>query len=116
MKKFEFKETIKAAESYRILKTKDNPRITAMLAHLLLNDFQDVFLLDGNNFIMFAELKSFEDFKDECLNGNNEAACIQEMFITKKGNKFIYWRDEERDDDYLTKYEAQNELEAVKTP
>lgn len=106
MGKFEFKETIKASESYRIFKIKDNPTITTNLAHLLLNDLQDVFLVDGKTFLMFAELKSFEDFKDEYLNANNEAASLEEMFITRKGTKFIYWKNRDTGEDYLTKYEA----------
>lgn len=107
MKKFKFEETIKAKESYRIFKIKN---ITADQLPLTVTDLHDLILLDGSTFVMGAQFRSFEDFIYECVNGNNEAAGLCEMFITKKGNKFIYWRDYEADEDYLTKYEeAQNE-------
>lgn len=102
MKKFKFKETIKAKESYRIFKKE---RFTAQELPLTVTDLHDVILLDGNFFVMGAETRSYEDFIEECINGDNEAAYFCEMFITKKGNKMIYWRDAATDEDFLTKYE-----------
>lgn len=102
MKKFKFEETIKAKNGgYAILSTN---RLSPNL-HYLLNDFQDIFLKDGTLFIMGAQSSHYDEFKREYLEGNNEAAVLCEMFVTRKGNKFIYWRDEELDIDYLTKYE-----------
>lgn len=111
---FKFQETIKAKNAYKIYKTnyllektKDDSKNALFHKVLLLNstDFTDLTLLDGNEFIMAAELKSFKDFKEECLDGNNEAAQLEEMFITKKGNKYIYWRDIITGEDFLTKIE-----------
>lgn len=111
---FKFKETIKAKTNYKVYKTnyllektKDDSNNAAFHDLLLLNstDFTDLTLMDGNTFIMAAELREFKDFKYECLEGKNEAAKLEEMFITKKGNKFIYWRDIESGEDFLTKIE-----------
>lgn len=115
---FEFKETIKAKNDYKIYKTdyllektKDDSRNANFYTILLMNstDYTDLTLLDGNEFVMAAELKSYKDFKYECLDGNNEAAKLEEMFITKKGNKFIYWRDIITNEDFLTKMEDQKQ-------
>lgn len=102
MAKFKFKETIKAQECYRVIKIE---KVKAEQLPLTVTDLHDVVLVDGNTFIMGAELKSFEVFKDWYINGGCETARLYEMFITKKGNKFIYWGDSEADEDYLTKYE-----------
>ena len=111
---FKFKETIKASESYKIYKTrflldktKDDSRNASFHTLLLMNttDYTDLVLLNGNAFVMAAQSRSFKDFKYECLEGNNEAAKLEEMFITKKGNKYIYWRDIITDEDFLTKIE-----------
>lgn len=111
---FKFKETIKAKNEYKIYKTdyllektKDDSHNAAFHYLLLMNttDFTDLTLLDGNEFVMAAQLKSFKDFKYEYLDGNNEAAKLEEMFITRKGNKYIYWRDIITDEDFLTKIE-----------
>ena len=101
MKKFKFEETIKAKEYYAI----HSINTLAPVHQYLINDFQDVFLRDGNNFVMGAQSAVYDEFKREYLEGHNEAAVLCEMFITRKGNKFIYWRDEELDIDYLTKYD-----------
>lgn len=102
MKKFKFEETIKAQKGgYAIFSAN---RLSPD-QYYLLNDFQDIILVDGDLFIMGAQSRPFDEFKRDYLEANNEAAILCEMFITRKGNKYIYWRDEEADIDYLTKYE-----------
>lgn len=112
MKKFKFKETIKAGNGYRVFnthtlleKTKDNNLGFHDLVLMQTTDFTDVVLLDGGQFVMAAQLKSFEEFKADCLEGN-EGFTLLEMFVTRKGNKYIYWKDDETDEDFLTKYEV----------
>ena len=63
-------------------------------------------VLDGNEFLFFAELRSMEDYVDECKNGNNECAVKFEVFTTAKGNQFIYWGDIETGEDFITKVVA----------
>ena len=41
----------------------------------------------------------------EVLDDGNELAHKVEVFTTVKGNQFIYWRDEESDEDFITKVE-----------
>lgn len=113
---FRFRETIKARENYKIYKTdyllektKDDQNNQTFYTYLLMHttDFTNVVVLDGGMFVMTAQLKSFEEFKEDYLEGGNDAAELVEMFITKKGNKYIYWRDNAADEDYITKYEDQ---------
>jgi len=111
---FTFKETIKASKEYKIYKTdflldktKEDSK-NAMFHDLLLlssTDYTDLTLLNGDEFVMTAQSRTYKDFKHECLDGNNEAAELEEMFITRKGNKYIYWRDIETKEDFLTKFE-----------
>jgi len=111
---FEFKETIKASKGYKIYKTnflldktKDDSKNAGFHDLLLLSstDYTDLTLLNGDEFVMAAQSRTFKDFKYEFLDGNNEAAKLEEMFITRKGNKYIYWRDIITDEDFLTKIE-----------
>lgn len=58
-------------------------------------------LCDGDEAVMLAKLAKWDEYlynKDE-----NECFNLCEVFTTQKGNQFIYWRDEEIDQDYLTK-------------
>ena len=116
---FEFKETIKAKTNYKVYttkylleKTKDDSSNAMFHDLVLLNtsDFTDLILMDGGTFVMAAESKSFSEFKNEVLEGNNEAAKLEEMFITRKGNKYIYWRDIITGEDFLTKIEEDQKL------
>ena len=52
-----------------------------------------------------GERRSWEDYKEEVLDDGNEMVHKVEVFITVKGNQFIYWRDEESDEDFVTKVE-----------
>lgn len=58
-------------------------------------------LYDGDRLIMVADQMSVEAFDD--AQENNEAFNLCEVFTTIAGNIFAYWRDEELDEDYITK-------------
>lgn len=58
-------------------------------------------LYDGDRLIMVADRMDIEEFND--AKENNEAYNLCEVFTTVAGNVFAYWRDEELDEDYLTK-------------
>ena len=60
-------------------------------------------LYDGNEFIMIAKKASWEQYKDEAK--DNECFNKCEVFTSRKGKQYIYWRDEEADIDYLTPIE-----------
>lgn len=60
---------------------------------------------DGDDVLFEGEHRSWEDYKEEVLKGRNEMAHKVEVFTTMKGNQFIYWRDEESDEDFITKVE-----------
>lgn len=58
---------------------------------------------DGDRALFNATARRYQDFVEEVLQGENEAAVHCETFITRMGNKFVYWRDEENDSDYISK-------------
>ena len=58
-------------------------------------------LRDGDDIIMIADVASIEQYNDDSK--NNEGFVFCECFETVKGNKFIYYRDNELDIDYLVK-------------
>ena len=58
-------------------------------------------LRDSDNSIMIADIASIEQYNDDIA--NNEGFSFCECFETVKGNKFIYYRDNEIDVDYLVK-------------
>lgn len=90
MKNWLFHEdTIKAHVGYKVRKVK--------------NDTSLRILVDGEAIIMVAQIMTFSEFVDE-LEGN-ECFHVCEVFHTVKGNKYLYARDEECDDDYLIKIE-----------
>ena len=60
---------------------------------------------DGDDVLFEGEHRSWEDYKEEVLEGGNEMAHKVEVFTIMKGNQFIYWRDEESDEDFITKVE-----------
>lgn len=61
------------------------------------------YLYDGGRFIMYARYASWDEYNQDILSFGNECAHFCEAFTTRKGNQFIYWRDEEIDAVYLTK-------------
>lgn len=71
-------------------------------------------LMDGQKVVMICTLRSLEDFKDE--RRQNECFRHLETFTTRTGNRYHYWRDEELNEDYITKFESvqnRKESEAV---
>ena len=80
--------------------------ITANVGYVvrhLKNNPDTIRLYDGDELLFQGTLRTYEDYVDECVNGNDESAVQYEVFTTVKGNQFIYWRSEEYDEDYLTK-------------
>ena len=89
------KDTIKAKEGYWIgsnqeIKSKFGEKARA--------------LMDGQKVVMICSLRSLEDFEDE--RRQNECFRHLETFTTRTGNRYHYWRDEELDEDYITKFES----------
>lgn len=58
---------------------------------------------DGNQPIMVAHAATVDEYSDN--RATNESFRLCEIFKTVKGNTFAYWRDEETDEDFLTKLE-----------
>lgn len=83
------KNTINAKYGYHIHK------------HMTDTDADYLVLYDGRSPLFVAQRCSYADCCEEleC----NELAHVCEVFVTRQGNQFIYWRDEEIDVDYLTK-------------
>ena len=61
---------------------------------------------DGNKDLFVAQKVSEEDYKTE--KEQNEAFCFCETFTTIKEDQFIYWRDNELDEDYITQTTSKN--------
>lgn len=58
-------------------------------------------LMDGQKVVMICYLKTLEEYEEN--KKDNECFNKLEVFTTQKGNQYIYWRDEELDEDYITK-------------
>ena len=88
------KDTIKAENGYKVkyLLHKGTKEKTG---------FANIY--DGEKKLYNAEVRTYDDYKDEVLEGNNECASIMEIFTTEKGNQFIYWVDIETGEDFITK-------------
>lgn len=84
------KDTINAKEGYRVRKVKTDSSLRV--------------LTDGKEIVMVARIMTYSEFMDELE--ENECFGVCEVFHTVKGNKFLYARDEEGDDDYLIKIEV----------
>ena len=93
------KTTIKAKVGYRVrrvvIQDPNSELLTLFKAPCVLRD--------GEELVMFADARSMADYESEVERGENEMAHFCECFTTVRGNKFIYWRDEEFDEDFLTK-------------
>ena len=85
-----FKDTIKAKQGYYVKKCTKNGEPTPYIA-----------ILDGEDLIFIAEQMDKTIFYAE--RDDNETFNLMEIFTTVKGNRFVYWRDEELDEDYITK-------------
>lgn len=81
------RDTIKAKDGYRVFKTKSGGN--------------DRIVCDGETPLFLAELVSHDEYIDEMR--NNEMFNLCEVFTTRKGQQYAYWRDEEFDVDYITK-------------
>lgn len=82
--------TIFAKVEYRVVKVRN--KITGSLAYMV---------YDGEEPVMICKKMSKEDF--EYHRKNNECFEFEEIFKTRTGNKFIYWRDTEINADYITR-------------
>ena len=82
------KVTIKAKNGYKVIHGK--------------NDKNNIFVFDGEEILFNGRLRTREDFENAVKNGNNEMALEMEVFITTKGNKFVYWLDLETGEDFIT--------------
>ena len=92
MKSWKFQEdTLKAKEGYRVHKVKTDNYLRV--------------LTDGDEIVMVARIMTYSEFMAEL--DCNECFRVCEVFHTVKGNKFLYARDEEGDDDYLIKIELE---------
>lgn len=86
------KVTINAKTGYIVRKIR---------SHDLLSQY--AVLIDGKQVIMLAKIRSMDEYNHEVTEGGNECARFCECFKTIHENTFIYWRDEETDEDFLTK-------------
>lgn len=82
------KVTIKAKDGYKVIHEK--------------NDKNNISVFDGEEILFNGRLRTREDFEDEVKNGNNEMTLEMEVFITKKGDKFVYMVDLETGEDFIT--------------
>lgn len=83
------KVTIKAKDGYKVIHGK--------------NDKNNIFVLEGEEILFNGRLRTREDFEDEVKKGNNKMTLEMEVFITNKGNKFVYLLDFETGEDFITK-------------
>ncbi len=84
------RNTIKAKNGYRVVKVKN-----------IITGKEGWRIDDGIEPLFVAQKRTYEDYQDE--KRQNECFKQCEVFTTVKGNQFIYWRDEEIDEDYITK-------------
>ena len=83
------KDTIKAKEGYRV------KNVQTVGTHQKMS-----IVVDGKKPLFIAQKRTYEEYLDE--KEENEMFHFCEIFTTVKGNQFIYWRDEEIDEDYFT--------------
>ena len=97
------RDTIKAKDGYRVCGLRKDGELYALASwHFTDEECTHLrLLLDGDRIIMVACLISFDEYQKE--KEQNEMFHLCEKFTTQVGNRFIYWRDEETDTDYLTK-------------
>lgn len=85
------KDTIKAEERYWI-------GTNQMIQYEYGKDAKA--LLDGQRVVMICIKKSLEDY--EYNKKENECFEKCEVFTTEAGKQYIYWRDNELEEDYIT--------------
>lgn len=84
------KDTIKANTGYHVRK-----------CHHKVTGEQYGKVYDGDMPVMLAKYADKDFYKGE--KEGNECFQFCEVFTTIKGSQFIYWRDNEIDEDYITK-------------
>ena len=100
------KNTIKAKTGYRVI----TPRKGFPLYDMATYPFDEVdadsvrVVADGDDVIMFALLTPYSEYLGE--KESNECFHLCEVFTTRKGNQYIYWRDEEWGEDHITRVEV----------
>ena len=60
-------------------------------------------VLDGEKLVMFCKLVSMNEYREMMKSTDGDGYEICECFETVKGNKYIYFRDNECDIDYIVK-------------
>ena len=86
------KDTIKAKTGYKVFicKDKESGERTKMRA-----------VYDGDVFVMYAKRTGAGEFIENAL--ENECFEFLEVFTTELGGRYVYWRDGELDEDYITR-------------
>lgn len=88
-------DTIKAKYGFRVVRTQN-----------IDTGEEGYRIYDGPNPLFEAQKRSYNYYIVE--ERNNEMFRRCEVFTTVKGNKFIYWRDDESDSNYITKIPNDN--------
>ena len=98
--------TITAKTGYRVITPRKGFPLYDMATYLFDEVDADMVrvVADGEDVIMFALLVSYADYLEE--KEGNECFHLCEVFTTRKGNQYIYWRDEEIDEDRITLVEV----------
>ena len=98
--------TITAKTGYRVIIPRKGFPLYDMATYLFDEVDADMVrvVADGEDVIMFALLVSYADYLEE--KEGNECFHLCEVFTTRKGNQYIYWRDEEIDEDRITLVEV----------
>ena len=94
------KITINAKSGYWIGRPKD---ATEAIGEFGYND--PVFVMDGKELLFIAGKRPYSDFREEVERHGNEAASFVECFMTRRGNKIVYWVDYETGEDFVSKVE-----------
>lgn len=55
-----------------------------------------------------SQVRSFEDYCDEVVAGNNECAILEDSYTDIDGKHYLLWRDNESNEDYITEYKGGN--------
>lgn len=93
------KDTVTAKTAYKVFHSKTNP------CNIRVRDGQDI-LFDGVE-------RTWDDYIDECVKGNNEMALQMDVFTTDRGNQFVYWIDLETGEDFISRVPHHTSLEAA---
>lgn len=67
------------------------------------------YIKENGKLLFAAMLRSYKDYYEEVVKGENECATQIMSFTTMKGNKFIVWYDVETEEYFITKIKDGNE-------